>query len=632
MQTSRRIAASFLMFSTATFFFSTQVASAADKVADRSKDPAHIWDTSLLFQNDATFDAAKDKVAKSIPKLKAYQGRLGESAATLLEALDFNYAVRKDYLRLAVYASLRLDENTRNAPALERDQTIDMLGSDLMRAASYFRPEILSVGAEKIRGFIASEPRLGVYRFPLEDILRAAPHTLGAEAEGVMSAASMVTGAPQSVYSILANADLPWPKFKLPNGEEVLLNQSGYTKLRSHPDREVRAAVFHSFWGKLKEYERTMGVSLFSQVKADWFRASVRKYPNSLAAAQSDDNVPEKVYRTLLSETNANLSTLHRYFKLRGRMLGISDLRYHDIYPSLVASDKTFSIDTAKELTISATKPLGAEYVRLISEGLKGRYMHTYPQQGKRSGAYMNGSVYDAHPYVLMNFNDDYESLTTLAHEWGHAMHSRLANLTQPFPVAAYSTYTAEIASTLNEALLLEQMLKVSTNDSERLFYLGSALEGLRGTFFRQTMFAEFELAIHEKVEKGEALTGEKLTQIYGDILRRYHGHDQKVLTIDDYVTIEWAYIPHFYYNFYVYQYATSIAASQAFAEKIVAGQPGAVDTYLGLLKSGGSDYPYELVKKAGVDLASPEPYRALFKRMNRIMDEIEAILKKQGK
>lgn len=632
MQTKRRMAASILMFTSATLFCAAEASASATTNADRAKDPAHIWDTALLFPNEQTFEAAKERVTKSIPKLKSYQGRLGESAVTLLEALDFHYAVRKDYMRLAVYASLRLDEDTRNAPALERDQTIELLGSELMRATSYVRPEILTVGAEKIRSYIAGEPRLSIYRFPLEDILRAAPHTLGAEAEGVMSAASMVTGAPQSLYSILANADLPWPKFKLPNGEEVLLNQSGYTRLRSHPDRSVREAVFKSFWGKLKEYERTMGVALFSQMKADWFKASVRKYPNSLSAAQADDNIPEAVYRTLLKETNSNLPTLHRYFKLRGRMLGISDLRYHDIYPSLVASDKKYPIDQAKTLTISAVKPLGSEYVRFITEGLNGRYMHTYPQPGKRSGAYMNGSVYDAHPYVLMNYNDDYESLSTLAHEWGHAMHSRLANLNQPYPVAAYSTYTAEIASTLNEALLLEQMLKVAANDDERLYYLGSALEGLRGTFFRQTMFAEFELAIHEVVEKGEALTGQKLTQIYGDILRRYHGHDQKVLVIDDYVTIEWAYIPHFYYNFYVYQYATSIAASQAFAEKILAGEKGSVDTYLGLLKAGGSDHPYMLVKRAGVDLASADPYRALFKRMNRIMDDIEAILSKKGK
>jgi oligoendopeptidase F len=367
-------------------------------------------------------------------------------------------------------------------------------------------------------------------------------------------------------------------------------------------------------------------------VKTDWFNARVRRHPSSLASALSGNNVPEAVYRTLLAETNANLPTLHRYFRLRGRMLGVADLRYWDIYPPMVKLDKKFTYAEAKRATLAAAQPLGAAYVTDLAACLDGRYTHVYPQPGKRSGAYMSGSVHDAHPYVLLNHNDDYESLSTLAHEWGHGMHSVLANRTQPAPVAQYSIFTAEIASTCNEALLLDQMLKIAKDDDERLFYLGSALEQLRGTFFRQAMFAEFELRIHEEVEKGNALSGDAFTQIYADILRRYHGDAAGVLKIDDLVTVEWAYIPHFYRNFYVYQYATSIAASQAFAERILAGEPGAVDTYLGLLKAGGSDYPYELVKKAGVDLATPEPYRALVKRMNAIMDQIESILDKRAK
>jgi oligoendopeptidase F len=277
-------------------------------------------------------------------------------------------------------------------------------------------------------------------------------------------------------------------------------------------------------------------------------------------------------------------------------------------------------------------QPLGAEYAANFAANLNGRYTSVYPQPGKRAGAYMNGAAYDVHPFVLMNYNDDYESVSTMAHEWGHGMHSFLANHAQPYPTSDYSIFIAEIASTLNEALLLENMLKVAQTDEERLYYLGNALEGLRGTFFRQAMFAEFELAIHEVVEKGGSLSGERLSQMYGEILRRYHGDTQGVLKIDDMVTVEWAYIPHFYRDFYVYQYATSIAASQAFVERILHGQPGTVETYLNLLKAGASDHPYDLVKRAGVDLATPEPYRALVARMNRIMDQIEAILAKQGK
>ncbi|MEO7597333.1 MAG: M3 family oligoendopeptidase, partial [Opitutus sp.] len=326
-------------------------------------------------------------------------------------------------------------------------------------------------------------------------------------------------------------------------------------------------------------------------------------------------------------ETNANLPTLHRYFKLRAKMLGISDLRYWDIYPPIVASDKTFPLATGQALATAAVEPLGAAYQKTFSDSLAGRYTHYYPQPGKRSGAYMNGSVHDAHSFVLMNYNDDYESVSTLAHEWGHGVHSLLANSSQPSTNARYSIFTAEIASTQNEVLLLEHMLKIAQSDDERLYYLGFALENMRGTFFRQAMFAEFELTIHEIVEQGGSLSGQKLSQIYGDLLRRYHGDAEGVLKIDDMVTVEWAYIPHFYRRFYVYQYATSIAAGTAFAERILKGEPGAVDTYLGLLKAGGSDHPYDLVKRAGVDLATPAPYRALVARMNLIMDQIEKIL-----
>jgi len=595
-------------------------------------DPASRWDLTLLYADEAAFQAAKAKLTADLPKLKGFEGRLGESPATLLAAMNLLTDLQTQITRLSSYSSQAADENTRNAPALERNQEMDMLGNKLAQAASFVNPELLAVGEPKLRGFLAAEPGLAVYRFPILDTLRNAPHTLGAEAESVLSATGLIADTASSLYGILANADLPWPTIKLADGTETRLDQAGYTRWRAVNNRADRQAVFTAFWGKMKEYERTFGVALFSQVKTDWFNASVRKYPSSLAAALAGGNVPEAVYRTLLAETNANLPTLHRYFKLRGRMLGLTDLRYWDIYPPMVKLEKAFPYEQAKQLTLAAVQPLGADYVADITRSFAGRYTDVYPQPGKRSGAYMSGSVHDAHPYVLLNYNDDYESVSTTAHEWGHGLHSVLANRTQPAPLAQYSIFTAEIASTLNEALLLEHMLKIAKDDDERLFYLGSALEQLRGTFFRQAMFAEFELRIHEEVEKGGALSGEEFTRLYADILRRYHGDAEGVLKIDDLVTVEWAYIPHFYRDFYVYQYATSIAASQAFAERILAGEPGAVDTYLGLLKAGGSDYPYELVKKAGVDLATPAPYRALVKRMNRIMDEIEAILAKRQK
>lgn len=596
-----------------------------------SADPAHTWDLTLLYPDEAAWTAAKDQLAAGLPQLKNYEGKLGESAATLLAAMTTIETLREEFVRLSVYASLKLDENTRNAPALERTQEISLLGTRFSRATSFVDPELLAVGEAKLRSFLDAEPRLAPFRFGLMETLRAAPHTLGAEAEGVLSAAGLVTGTASSLYGILANADLPWPTVKLSDGTEARLDQSGYTKWRAAPNRADRQLVFEAFWKKFREYERTFGVALFSQVKADWFNASTRKYPSSLAAALDRNNIPEAVYRTLLAETNANLPTLHRYFKLRARMLGISDLRYWDIYPPIVALDKKFPLAAGQALAEAAVEPLGPDYQKLFRDSLAGRYTHYYPQPGKRAGAYMSGSVHDAHAYVLMNYNDDYESVSTLAHEWGHGVHSLLANATQPATTARYSIFTAEIASTQNEVLLLEHMLKVAATDDEKLYYLGSALENMRATFFRQAMFAEFELAIHEEVEKGGSLSGPKLSQIYGDILRRYHGDAEGILKIDDLVTVEWAYIPHFYRGFYVYQYATSIAAGTAFADRILRGEPGVVDTYLNLLKAGGSDHPYELVKRAGVDLATPAPYRALVARMNLIMDQIDAILAKRA-
>jgi oligoendopeptidase F len=308
-------------------------------------------------------------------------------------------------------------------------------------------------------------------------------------------------------------------------------------------------------------------------------------------------------------------------------MLGIADLHYWDIYPPMVKLDKTFPLPAGKRLVLDGANSLGRDYSALITTSLAGRFTDYCPKPGKTSGAYENGAAYDVHPYVLMNYNDDYESVSTLAHEWGHGTHSLLANRAQPYPTSQYSIFVAEIASTLNETLLLDHMLKAAANDEERLYYLGFALENLRGTFFRQAMFAEFELAIHERVEKGESLSGEQLSKLYGDLLRRHHGDSEGVLKIDDLVTIEWAYIPHFYNAYYVYQYATSLAASQAFAERIQKGEPGSLETYLNMLKAGGSDHPCDIVKRAGVDLATPAPYRAIVARMNSIMDEMEGLL-----
>jgi oligoendopeptidase F len=382
-----------------------------------------------------------------------------------------------------------------------------------------------------------------------------------------------------------------------------------------------------AFFGAFGTYERTLGVTLYAQLKEDAVYAKVRRYPDSVTRALDRNRIPVAVLDTLIRETNANLPTLHRYLRLRAKMLGVEKMQYYDIYPPLVNHEIRFPLAAAKAQVLAAVAPLGREYVEAVEYGFNHRWMDAYPRPRKQSGAHAAGYAYDVHPYVLMNHNDDYESLTTLAHEWGHAMHSYLANRAQPFVTAHYATFTAEIASTMNEELLLDAMLRSAKTDAERLLYLGSALESLRGTFFRQAMFAEFERAIHARADSGEPLSGEAFTRLYCDLLKRYHGTAEGVVAIDDAYCVEWAYIPHFYNGFYVFQYATSIAASSLLAREIAAGKPGALERYLALLRAGGSDYPYELVKRTGVDLASPAPYQALVARMNAIMDEIEATL-----
>ena len=587
---------------------------------------AQRWNLADMYTTQASWDADAKRLDQQFKELSGCTGQLGQSAQRFKACLDLNADVLKRYYRLGGYASQKNDEDTGATAGLDLRQRADVLGNRLEEAASFLSPEILKLGKTKVDGYLSQDKTLGVYRQMLTDILRGANHTLSKEGEELIANFSQATSAASAVYSTLSNADMPWPKVKLSDGSEVTIDQSAYTKYRAVGNRADRKLVFDAFWGKWKEFERTYGVTFYEQLKKDAALAKVRRFPDSLTQALFANNVPRAVYDTLVDQANANLPTLHRYFKLRAKMLGVADMQYFDIYPPLVSSDLKYPIVESVRYMLASVKPLGDDYVKAMEAGTQARWMDVYPRDKKRSGAYMNGSVYDVHPYVLLNHNDDYESLSTLAHEWGHAMHSVLAVKSQPFMTADYPIFTAEIASTTNEVFLLDHMLKVAKTDDERMLYLGSALENLRGTFFRQAMFAEFERTVHAKVDKGDSLTGEALTEIYGDILKRYHGDKEGVVKIDNLYAIEWAYIPHFYNKFYVFQYATSISAGNMFADEILKGTPGARDKYLNILKAGGSRYPYELVKSAGVDLASPAPYKAIVARMNAIMDQIEVI------
>ncbi|MBT5387192.1 MAG: oligoendopeptidase F [Porticoccaceae bacterium] len=610
---------------------SSQAEGSANGAAQQIVDEKYIWDLTDLYPDNQAWDRARLDAAKKAQVLAALKGTLGDSSASFLYAADTISEVYKEVVRVYIYASLLADEDTGNADNAERRQLAVNLYSDIGASVSWYSPELLSLGEAKIREFIAAEPEFEKHVFGIENSLRQAPHTLGEEVETVLAKSSKFLGTSGTVYSVLANANLPWPEVTLSSGEVLRLSQSGYSVGRQASVREDRKAVFNAFWGVWKDFEATLGALMNSHVQGLVFRTQVRNYESSLGRALYDDNMPEAVYQTLVAEVNTALPTLHRYFKLRKRMLNIKDdMRYYDIYPPLVDLDKTFSIEDSIALTRRALAPLGDEYMAGYDAGVEGRWMHVYPSEGKRSGAYMSGGAYDVHPYVLLNHNDDYDSASTFAHEYGHAVHSVLANKTQTWENAGYSTFIAETASIMNEMLLQDMVVSEAQTDQEKLFYLGSGLESLRGTFFRQTMFAEFELKMNEEVEAGNVLTGAKLSKIYLELLKRYHGHDLGVVTIDDLYAMEWAFIPHFYRDFYVFQYATSITAAAGLAERISSQDVQAQQDFIELLKAGGSDYPYQLMKNAGIDMATPAPYRALVTRMNTIMDEMEAILDRQ--
>ncbi|PCH60681.1 MAG: oligoendopeptidase F [SAR86 cluster bacterium] len=597
--------------------------------AQDSNSGAQIWDLSPIYASDSAWELALDQLNSDIAKLENLQDSLDQSASDFGAALNSLSQVDQRVARVYVYASLIRDTDQRDPVAQQQFGKARQMLSNYESARAWLNPAILAMGETRVRQFLSENDQLAKFKFQLEDILRKAPHTLDQATEAILAQASLLLSSPEQIYENFANADIPWPVVTLSTGEEVTLNQAGYSRWRGTANRADRKLVFDTFWDTWNQYGDGMGAILATEVQANVFIAKSRNYEGVLESNLFNDGLPGEVYTQLVTQVNDALPIFHRYLKLRGRMLEIDDLRYYDIYPPLVELDTGgFDIERSKQISLQALAPFGANYLALLEEGLSQQWMHSHPQPGKRSGAYMNGSIYDAHPYVLLNHNDDYDSLSTFAHEWGHAVHTQLANANNSWENASYSTFTAEMASTINEILLEEYMIANASSDAEVLFYLGSALESIRGTLFRQTMFAEFELAIHQAAENGQALTGPIMSDIYGDLLKRYHGHDEGVLTIDAEYAIEWAYIPHFYYDFYVFQYATSITGAAWFAEQFLAGDEAVRDDFMRVLSAGGSDYAYNiLLNEAGLDMASAEAYQPVLRRMSSLMDRIEVLL-----
>ena len=602
---------------------------------ERSKvENQYKWNLAEIYPTTDAWKADMDMMNSQVEKLADFKGKLGESAKSLYEALKLGNDLTKTLYKAWTYASNLSNEDLNIAKNQAMIQQMSALGTKFSETSAFMEPEILQIPKEKIDQFFEEEPGLKEFDMYINNIIRMRAHTLSAAEEKILASFNLIAGNQDDVYGIFNNAEKPAPKITLSDGKEVELTPASYTRYRTLPDREDREKVMDTFFNSYGIFKNTLGANLGGKVKTDWVYAKDRKYSSSLEASLDRDNIPVSVYSTLIEQVNKNLPTLYRFLDLKKRMLGVDSLHYYDLYVPLVEKvDMSFTIEQGQEVLLSALKPLGKEYVATLQKAFKNRWIDYMPTVGKRSGAYSTGAAYDVHPYILMNWTDDYESVSTLAHELGHTMHSYFSNKNQPFSKSDYATFVAEIASTVNETLLNNYMVKNAKTDEEKLYLLGSYLDLLRTTIFRQTSFAEFELDIHQKVEEGKPITGDDMCQIYSDIVDKYYGNEDGHCVVDPYIQYEWAYIPHFLgYTYYVFQYSTSLIYATAFAEKIVnEGQP-AVDKYYNILKGGGSKYAVDLIKDAGLDPLSPEPTELAMKKMNKVMDQMEEILKKMGK
>jgi oligoendopeptidase F len=602
----------------------------AGQERDRAKVPDALkWNLADIYPAESDWRAQKEQIEKELPKLREFSGTLGAAPKTLADALEYMSRLDKELSRLYVYASMLSDQDTRLSGPQGMQQEMQQLFAKFGAEAAFVEPEILKVGKPTVDKAIASEARLKPYGFYLNDIFRRAAHTLSDAEEKLLADAGPLAGSPSNIYTILTNADFPYPTITLKDGKTMKIDQAGYSDVRTSPVRDDRKAAMSAFFGALGGFTRTMGMTMNSSVQRSLFYSRARKYSSNLEAALNGPNVPVSVYTRLVEGVNRHLPTFHRYLRLRKKMMGITDdLHYYDLYAPLVADvNLRYTPEEAQKHIISAMGPLGTDYTSVLQRAFKERWLDWYPTEGKVSGAYSNGGAYDVHPFMLLNYLGQYNDVSTVAHELGHTMQSYFSNKTQPYATASYPTFVAEVASTFNEALLVDYMLKQVKDTPTRLSLLGNYLEGIKATVFRQTQFAEFELRMHEMGEKGQPITGDALAKLYLDITKKYYGHDQKVLVVDDYIAHEWSFIPHFYRDFYVFQYATSFTAAEALSAKVLSGDQDAIKRYITFLSSGGSKYPVDLLKDAGVDMTTDEPLNLTIQRMNQVMDEMEKLL-----
>ncbi|WP_458119379.1 oligoendopeptidase F [Paenibacillus sp. Z6-24] len=594
------------------------------KVLKRSEiSPENCWNLNDMFADQQAWDQTYDEVKSILPEAEQLQGKLN-TAEAVKSAFELEDRVSLQVERLYVYAHMRQDEDTANPTYQALTQKAKKISVDASQALSFITPEILGLSDEKLDELL-NAPELESYRFTLQEMKREKAHVLTQAEEALLAQVGNLSQAPQTIFGMLNNADLKFPNIIDENGNEVELTHGRYIQFLESPHREVRERAFKAVYSTYARQKNTIAATLSANVNKNIFYSTVRKYPSVLEMSLYGDNIPKEVYTNLIDTIHEGLPIMHRYMALRKKLLGVDELHMYDLFAPLVEEFKMdITYEEAKAIVAEGLKPLGEDYLTSLNKGYNEGWIDVYENEGKRTGAYSWGA-YGTHPYVLLNHKDNLNSMFTLAHEMGHALHSYYSDNALSYRDAQYTIFLAEVASTTNEALLMDYLLKKSTDPKEKMYLLTYYADQFRTTVFRQTMFAEFEMLVHARAEAGESLTPQELSKIYYDLNVKYHGEG---MTVDQDIEMEWARIPHFYNSFYVYKYATGFSAATSFSKQILEeGQP-AVDRYLGFLKSGGSDYSINILTKAGVDMSTPEPIREAMSVFEQLVSEMEQLAK----
>lgn len=582
------------------------------------------WDVESLYKDLEAWEEDYERLESLLEEIEQYQGRLDEDAETLYELFRMRDEASRTVVNLYVYSNLKMDEDTRVSKYQSlKDRAFGGI-VEYENKTAFIVPELLNIDRNIIDGFLMEKEELKLYRQYLDEVYRMKDHVLSAREESIMAQVSEISSAPENVFGMLSNADLKFPMVRDEDGKEIQITNGNFVPLLESKNREFRKDVFKSYYEVFEQFKNTFAATLSGEVKARSFNAKIRNYENSLEAALDQNNIPVGVYDNLIKSIHGGLEPMYKYMEIRKRALGVEKHHMYDIYTPIVSDVNTkFTYEEAQDMIIDALSPLGENYIEILKKGFNSRWVDVYENVGKRSGGYSSGT-YDSKPFILLNYKDTLDSVFTTAHEMGHSIHSYLSIKKQPYIYSSYSIFVAEVASTVNEVLLINYLINKSKDKKEKAYLLNHFLDGFRTTVYRQTMFAEFEKIINHKVESGGALTAEYLSNEYKKLNELYYGEE---VCIDDEIAIEWARIPHFYYNFYVYQYATGYSAAVAIVDKILSGEEGIVEKYIEFLSSGSSDYPINILKKLGIDMENGEAVNRAIKRFTKMVNEMDKLV-----